>query len=69
MSIENIIDKELDEDPFNSNPLHGFKGSKDEWALYWVETFMIPSAFDMQNTHDECALRRLLAMAKGETHD
>ena len=64
MSIENIIDQEMDNDPLYADPTHGFKGSKDEWALSWVEKFMIPSEFELQNVENECALRRLLAMAR-----
>jgi len=64
VSIENIIDKEIEEDPSIVNPMHGFKGTKDEWALYWMEDHMLPSAKDMDIIADECAIKRVLALAK-----
>ena len=64
MSIEDIIDKECDEDPMFVDPTHGFKGTKDEWALYWMEDHMLPSAKEMDIVSDECAIRRVLALAK-----
>ncbi len=62
MSIDEIIDKELDEE--FANPLKNFKGTKDEWAIHWMENFMLPGAKELDLVSDECAIRRVLAIAK-----
>ena len=67
MSIEEIIVREIEDDPNIVDPMHGFKGTKDEWALYWMEDHMIPGAMDMGLVSNECAMRRVLAPAKKAT--
>ncbi len=64
VSIEDIIDKECGEDPMYCDPMHRFKGTKDEWAMYWIEDHMIPSAKDLDLISNEMAMRRVLALAK-----
>ena len=65
MSIEEIIDKELDEE--FADPLKNFKGTKDEWAIWWMEDHMLPGAKELDLIHDECAIRRVLAIVKKAT--
>lgn len=52
------LDKELDD------ATHGFKGTKDEWALYYMEYHMIPTAKDYDNVSEESAMKRVLAEIK-----
>lgn len=46
------------------DPLTGFKGSKKEWALYYMECHMLPTAKDYDNTWGESAIRLVLGMLK-----
>lgn len=46
------------------DPTHGFKGTRDEWAKHYMETYMIPGAKDYDNVHEESAMKRVLARLK-----
>lgn len=64
MSIEEIIDVEQSNNPEFADSIHGFKGTKDEWAIYWMQDHMIPGAMELGLVANECAMRRVLALAK-----
>ena len=64
MGIDEIIKTECDNDPAFVDCTNGFKGTKDEWALYYMETHMIPSAKDYDNVAEEMAMKRVLKLAK-----
>ena len=45
-------------------PWDRFKGTKEEWALYYLEYHFIPGAKDYDNIEDETWGKILLSMGK-----